>query len=95
RIGQVENMSVEGLFVHGGDLWRLNTPLSCLQPPQQGKTHISSVNKRKVQLKIDCNGNVQEGIRYILDDYDCGEIIYTKSFELHQGGKRTSSQERI
>uniref|UniRef100_UPI001F44ABCA hypothetical protein n=1 Tax=Escherichia albertii TaxID=208962 RepID=UPI001F44ABCA len=28
----------EGLFVHGGDLWRLNTPLSCLQPPQQGKT---------------------------------------------------------
>ncbi|MBO8104495.1 hypothetical protein J7D46_18235, partial [Escherichia coli] len=39
RIGQVENMSVEGLFVHGGDLWRLNTPLSCLQPPQQGKTH--------------------------------------------------------
>ncbi|MEA1391861.1 hypothetical protein RPJ47_20325, partial [Salmonella enterica] len=40
RIGQVENMSVEGLFVHGGDLWRLNTPLSCLQPPQQGKTHI-------------------------------------------------------
>ncbi|WP_213091486.1 hypothetical protein, partial [Escherichia coli] len=38
-IGQVENMSVEGLFVHGGDLWRLNTPLSCLQPPQQGKTH--------------------------------------------------------
>ncbi|MGJ8110293.1 hypothetical protein, partial [Klebsiella pneumoniae] len=38
--GQVENMSVEGLFVHGGDLWRLNTPLSCLQPPQQGKTHI-------------------------------------------------------
>ncbi|MDY8051936.1 hypothetical protein UYW52_11195, partial [Escherichia coli] len=38
--GQVENMSVEGLFVHGGDLWRLNTPLSCLQPPQQGKTLI-------------------------------------------------------
>ncbi|TAD53068.1 hypothetical protein, partial [Salmonella enterica] len=43
RIGQVENMSVEGLFVHGGDLWRLNTPLSCLQPPQQGKTHIHTV----------------------------------------------------
>ncbi|WP_213209397.1 hypothetical protein, partial [Escherichia coli] len=43
RIGQVENMSVEGLFVHGGDLWRLNTPLSCLQPPQQGKTHINTV----------------------------------------------------
>ncbi|MCJ1928264.1 hypothetical protein, partial [Klebsiella pneumoniae] len=41
--GQVENMSVEGLFVHGGDLWRLNTPLSCLQPPQQGKTHINTV----------------------------------------------------
>ncbi|WP_218570677.1 hypothetical protein, partial [Klebsiella michiganensis] len=38
--GQVENMSVEGLFIHGGDLWRLNTPLSCLQPPQQGKTHV-------------------------------------------------------
>ncbi|MGT5855627.1 IS3 family transposase, partial [Escherichia coli] len=37
------NMSVEGLFVHGGDLWRLNTPLSCLQPPQQGKTHLSPV----------------------------------------------------
>ncbi|WP_346771105.1 ferritin-like domain-containing protein, partial [Escherichia coli] len=35
-------MSVEGLFVHGGDLWRLNTPLSCLQPPQQGKTHIKT-----------------------------------------------------
>ncbi|WP_214291974.1 hypothetical protein, partial [Escherichia coli] len=44
RIGQVENMSVEGLFVHGGDLWRLNTPLSCLQPPQQGKTHIYTVS---------------------------------------------------
>ncbi|MCF0653749.1 hypothetical protein L0E52_08510, partial [Klebsiella pneumoniae] len=44
RIGQVENMSVEGLFVHGGDLWRLNTPLSCLQPPQQGKTLIYTVN---------------------------------------------------
>ncbi|MFO4117112.1 hypothetical protein AAHD56_24515, partial [Enterobacter kobei] len=43
RIGQVENMSVEGLFVHGGDLWRLNTPLSCLQPPQQGKTHSYTV----------------------------------------------------
>ncbi|MFC3066537.1 hypothetical protein ACFH1Q_24240, partial [Raoultella ornithinolytica] len=43
RIGQVENMSVEGLFVHGGDLWRLNTPLSCLQPPQQGKTLIYTV----------------------------------------------------
>ncbi|WP_447308756.1 hypothetical protein, partial [Escherichia coli] len=41
--GQVENMSVEGLFVHGGDLWRLNTPLSCLQPPQQGKTHKQTV----------------------------------------------------
>ncbi|MDY8708308.1 hypothetical protein UY900_24935, partial [Escherichia coli] len=41
--GQVENMSVEGLFVHGGDLWRLNTPLSCLQPPQQGKTHKSTI----------------------------------------------------
>ncbi|PYZ33903.1 hypothetical protein DNK77_17570 [Enterobacter cloacae complex sp.] len=36
-------MSVEGLFVHGGDLWRLNTPLSCLQPPQQGKTLIHTV----------------------------------------------------
>ncbi|WP_218967938.1 hypothetical protein, partial [Raoultella ornithinolytica] len=53
RIGQVENMSVEGLFVHGGDLWRLNTPLSCLQPPQQGKTllytvvlFIHQINKR-------------------------------------------------
>ncbi|MCU3023234.1 hypothetical protein N8X72_12750, partial [Enterobacter hormaechei subsp. hoffmannii] len=43
RIGQVENMSVEGLFVHGGDLWRLNTPLSCLQPPHQGKTHPYTV----------------------------------------------------
>ncbi|WP_205916612.1 hypothetical protein, partial [Enterobacter asburiae] len=43
RIGQVENMSVEGLFVHGGDLWRLNTPLSCLQPPQQGKTLLYTV----------------------------------------------------
>ncbi|MCS0679161.1 hypothetical protein NXY82_23380, partial [Escherichia coli] len=44
RIGQVENMSVEGLFVHGGDLWRLNTPLSCLQPPQQGKTLFLTSN---------------------------------------------------
>ncbi|WP_218570683.1 hypothetical protein, partial [Klebsiella michiganensis] len=42
--GQVENMSVEGLFIHGGDLWRLNTPLSCLQPPQQGKTHLYTVS---------------------------------------------------
>ncbi|MGW9845696.1 hypothetical protein ACUXKK_004557 [Klebsiella aerogenes] len=38
-------MSVEGLFVHGGDLWRLNTPLSCLQPPQQGKTHLYTAIK--------------------------------------------------
>lgn len=36
-------MCIEGLFVHGGDLWRFNTPLSCLQPPQQGKTHIYTV----------------------------------------------------
>ncbi|MGF3667533.1 hypothetical protein, partial [Salmonella enterica] len=57
------------LFVHSGDLWRLNTPISCLQPPQQGKTHITSVNKRKVQLKIDCNGNVQEETGYIFDGY--------------------------
>ncbi|MEQ4166976.1 hypothetical protein, partial [Escherichia coli] len=42
-----ENMSVEGLFVHGGDLWRLNTPLSCLQPPQQGKTHKTTANQTK------------------------------------------------
>ncbi|EOU8763540.1 hypothetical protein ACN0PV_004348, partial [Shigella dysenteriae] len=28
RSGQVENMNAEGLFVHGGDLWRLNTPIS-------------------------------------------------------------------
>ncbi|MDW5733996.1 hypothetical protein, partial [Klebsiella pneumoniae] len=31
-------------FVHGGDLWRLNTPLSCLQPPQQGKTLLYTVD---------------------------------------------------
>ncbi|ENT2941487.1 NUDIX domain-containing protein [Klebsiella pneumoniae] len=36
-------MCIEGLFVHGGDLWRFNTPLSCLQPPQQGKPHINTV----------------------------------------------------
>ncbi|MDU5053238.1 MAG: hypothetical protein E6247_29985, partial [Klebsiella variicola] len=30
-------------FVHGGDLWRFNTPLSCLQPPQQGKTLLYTV----------------------------------------------------
>ncbi|MCK6678975.1 hypothetical protein, partial [Enterobacter asburiae] len=51
--GQVENMSVEGLFVHGGDLWRLNTPLSCLQPPHQGKTLLYTVvlfvSVRKIQ----------------------------------------------
>ncbi|EBT2496077.1 hypothetical protein CJE50_13965 [Salmonella enterica] len=40
-------MSVEGLFVHGGDLWRLNTPLSCLQPPQQGKTLLYTVLFKK------------------------------------------------
>ncbi|MFO3907659.1 hypothetical protein AAHD62_24600, partial [Enterobacter hormaechei] len=50
RIGQVENMSVEGLFVHGGDLWRLNTPLSCLQPPQQGKTHTYTVVLKGLQI---------------------------------------------
>ncbi|MCA5434646.1 hypothetical protein K1S15_23985, partial [Klebsiella pneumoniae] len=44
------NMSVEGLFVHGGDLWRLNTPLSCLQPPQQGKTLTFRIHKGKVGL---------------------------------------------
>ncbi|MCL7862124.1 hypothetical protein L7H82_29375, partial [Klebsiella pneumoniae] len=54
RIGQVENMSVEGLFVHGGDLWRLNTPLSCLQPPQQGKTLLYTVVLLK--LKINTSG---------------------------------------
>ncbi|WP_285002263.1 DinI-like family protein, partial [Escherichia coli] len=37
---------VEGLFVHGGDLWRLNTPLSCLQPPQQGKTHMHTAKEK-------------------------------------------------
>ncbi|ORS48362.1 hypothetical protein, partial [Escherichia coli] len=46
----VENMSVEGLFVHGGDLWRLNTPLSCLQPPQQGKTLIYTVYIKETPL---------------------------------------------
>ncbi|MGX3722234.1 hypothetical protein ACWJPG_21860, partial [Klebsiella pneumoniae] len=50
--GQVENMSVEGLFVHGGDLWRLNTPLSCLQPPQQGKTLVYTVVLSGRQIKI-------------------------------------------
>ncbi|MCZ0920846.1 hypothetical protein, partial [Klebsiella pneumoniae] len=54
RIGQVENMSVEGLFVHGGDLWRLNTPLSCLQPPQQGKTLLYTVVL--LGLKINTSG---------------------------------------
>ncbi|MGN8273450.1 hypothetical protein ACFYK0_29060, partial [Klebsiella pneumoniae] len=54
RIGQVENMSVEGLFVHGGDLWRLNTPLSCLQPPQQGKTLLYTVVL--LELKINTSG---------------------------------------
>ncbi|MES3897585.1 fimbrial protein, partial [Escherichia coli] len=62
RIGQVENMSVEGLFVHGGDLWRLNTPLSCLQPPQQGKTHkiatLGSGNPRNFTWNIISNNNV-------------------------------------
>ncbi|WP_225024658.1 hypothetical protein, partial [Klebsiella pneumoniae] len=52
RIGQVENMSVEGLFVHGGDLWRLNTPLSCLQPPQQGKTLLYTVVLTERQINI-------------------------------------------
>uniref|UniRef100_UPI001F19CCDE hypothetical protein n=1 Tax=Enterobacter hormaechei TaxID=158836 RepID=UPI001F19CCDE len=32
-------------FVHGGDLWRLNTPLSCLQPPQQGKTLLRTSSR--------------------------------------------------
>ncbi|MCL0389691.1 hypothetical protein M3A13_27335, partial [Klebsiella pneumoniae] len=50
--GQVENMSVEGLFVHGGDLWRLNTPLSCLQPPQQGKTLLYTVVLTERQINI-------------------------------------------
>ncbi|MDW1308336.1 hypothetical protein R7G67_22605, partial [Klebsiella pneumoniae] len=50
----VENMSVEGLFVHGGDLWRLNTPLSCLQPPHQGKTLLYTVVL--LELKINTSG---------------------------------------
>ncbi|WP_262963325.1 hypothetical protein, partial [Klebsiella quasipneumoniae] len=58
RIGQVENMSVEGLFVHGGDLWRLNTPLSCLQPPQQGKTHLYTVVLLIVEIKRNRPGNI-------------------------------------
>nr|DAZ20621.1 MAG TPA: hypothetical protein [Caudoviricetes sp.] len=45
-------MCIEGLFVHGGDLWRFNTPLSCLQPPQQGKTHINTVNACVQQINI-------------------------------------------
>ncbi|MDW6136832.1 hypothetical protein, partial [Klebsiella pneumoniae] len=36
-------------FVHGGDLWRLNTPLSCLQPPQQGKTLFCTVYASGIQ----------------------------------------------
>ncbi|EBQ8410780.1 hypothetical protein B6107_18795 [Salmonella enterica] len=36
-------MCIERLFVHAGDLWRFNTPLSCLQPPQQGKTLVYTV----------------------------------------------------
>ncbi|MDZ7199210.1 hypothetical protein U4Z62_23475, partial [Escherichia coli] len=47
------NMSVEGLFVHGGDLWRLNTPLSCLQPPQQGKTLLYTVVCSCQQINTD------------------------------------------
>ncbi|QDX98956.1 hypothetical protein EGD00_20745 [Pectobacterium carotovorum subsp. carotovorum] len=45
-------MSVEGLFVHGGDLWRINTPLSCLQPPQQGKTLIYTVKYIAINATI-------------------------------------------
>ncbi|MBO9289821.1 hypothetical protein ACIL8P_16240, partial [Escherichia coli] len=57
--GQVENMSVEGLFVHGGDLWRLNTPLSCLQPPQQGKTLIYTVNFYNITVRnVLCGGRI-------------------------------------
>ncbi|WP_229046401.1 hypothetical protein, partial [Enterobacter roggenkampii] len=37
-------------FIHGGDLWRLNTPLSCLQPPQQGKTLLYTVVLKAVQI---------------------------------------------
>ncbi|MGF3666431.1 hypothetical protein, partial [Salmonella enterica] len=45
----------EGLFVHSGDLWRLNTPISCLQPPQQGKTHINTVTiMRNYQKHLHC-----------------------------------------
>ncbi|MFP8661546.1 hypothetical protein ACLH1A_26625, partial [Enterobacter kobei] len=60
---QVENMSVEGLFVHGGDLWRLNTPLSCLQPPQQGKTHKHTVSR--IHKKSEAKN--QNTLRYVHD----------------------------
>ncbi|MFU0851906.1 hypothetical protein ACM26X_07330, partial [Kluyvera cryocrescens] len=59
------NMSVEGLFIHGGDLWRLNTPLSCLQPPQQGKTRIYTVISWFF-------GDENEVLRFIAD---CGKRI--------------------
>ncbi|MDZ6975905.1 hypothetical protein U4Z55_18395, partial [Escherichia coli] len=67
RIGQVENMSVEGLFVHGGDLWRLNTPLSCLQPPQQGKTHKHTVTR----IDKKCEGKKPINTLYVhdMDEY--------------------------
>ncbi|MCM7556228.1 hypothetical protein, partial [Enterobacter kobei] len=46
--------------VHGGDLWRLNTPLSCLQPPQQGKTHECTVAKlwRTIQHDVQITSKV-------------------------------------
>ncbi|MFN4483025.1 hypothetical protein, partial [Klebsiella pneumoniae] len=51
---QVEDMCIEGLFVHGGDLWRFNTPLSCLQPPQQGKTLLYTVVLSKGKINRGC-----------------------------------------
>ncbi|WP_233140775.1 hypothetical protein, partial [Enterobacter hormaechei] len=76
-------------FVHGGDLWRLNTPLSCLQPPQQGKTHLYTVlyvdSKDQGGTRSDVV-RVQEGEGYVQNggEANLAERVFKEMFKKYK-----------
>ncbi|MGA5992119.1 hypothetical protein, partial [Escherichia coli] len=62
-------------FVHGGDLWRLNTPLSCLQPPQQGKTLLYT------DTRADKEDNMLNKLaKYLLTASSVAPVFFTLAF---------------